>query len=216
MPIFRKEKEVIKKIAEYVAEFEKGMITTEKTIETYLTTTVKEAKQLAYKVQDIESQADKIRYEIRDKMYSGAYMPVLREDIYRLVESVDKVTNSAEACCDFLLNQRPEIPDEMKSSFLSIGKKALMIREPLKNAILCFLMDECPLDKTRSHTKKIGQIESEVDKDEWNLTKVIFTSDVEFSQKIHLKLCLDAITKIADRAEDAADQLELTLLTLNV
>ncbi len=216
MLIFKKEKEVIKRITEYVEEFEKSMVTTEKTIESYLTTTVKEAKQLAHKVQDMESRADEIRYQIRDYLYSGAYLPILREDIYKLVESLDKVTNSAESCCDFLLNQRPEIPEEMKTSFLSIGKKATSIRDPLKQAVLCFLLDECPLEKTRAHTKVVGQIESDVDRDEWNLTKTIFTSEVDFSRKIHLKLCLDSITKIADRAEDAADQLELTLLTLNV
>ncbi len=44
----------------------------------------------------IETQADLIRHEIRNKLYYGAYMPLLREDIYKLVECIDMVANSAE------------------------------------------------------------------------------------------------------------------------
>ena len=63
----------------------------------------------------IETQADLIRHEIRNKLYYGAYMPLLREDIYKLVECIDMVANSAEKCCDFFLNQRPVIPDFFKT-----------------------------------------------------------------------------------------------------
>ena len=49
--------------------------------------------------------------------------------------------------------------------------------------------------------------ESSVDEMEWELTRQIFTSSLEYAHKIHLKLCLDNIVEIADRAEDAADGL---------
>lgn len=46
----------------------------------------------------------------------------------------------------------------------------------------------------------------------WDLTKTIFTSDLDFARQLHLKLCLDRIAEVADRAEDAGDQLELATL----
>lgn len=199
-------------ISEYLDEVENCMKTAEQTVQSYLTATVKEAKHLARKVRQMETQADVIRYSIRDKLYLGAYMPLVREDIYKLVESIDKVANAAEACCDFFLNQRPQIPVELKSQFSTVSQEALEIIVPLKKAVLCFLNGECPLEEARQYTQQVGLMESDVDKSEWDLTKAIFISNLDYSHKIHLRLCLDTIVEVSDRAEDAADQLELTFL----
>ncbi|MBW1824999.1 MAG: DUF47 family protein [Deltaproteobacteria bacterium] len=170
---------------------------------------IDEAKSLARETDRLETQADLIRHEIRDKLYSGAYLPVLREDIYKLVESLDKVANAGESCCDFFLNQRPVIPDDLKPHFLIAVKESLGIIEPLKHAVMCFVLGECPIEVTRQHSKVVGLKESESDKIEWDLTKEIFKSSLDYAHKIHLKLCLDSIMRVSDRAEKAADQLEL-------
>jgi uncharacterized protein Yka (UPF0111/DUF47 family) len=64
----------------------------------------------------------------------------------------------------------------------------------------------------RELARAVGAIESKVDKIEWQLTKEIFTSSLEHSRMLHLRLCLDDIVEISDRAEDAADRLELVTL----
>jgi uncharacterized protein Yka (UPF0111/DUF47 family) len=51
-----------------------------------------------------------------------------------------------------------------------------------------------------------------VDQIEWDITKKIFSSDLDYSHKIHLKLCLDTIVEVSDLGEDAADRLELVTL----
>ncbi|MDH3344630.1 MAG: DUF47 family protein [Desulfobacteraceae bacterium] len=58
----------------------------------------------------------------------------------------------------------------------------------------------------------MGLIESKVDKMEWDITKKIFSSDLSYSHKIHLRLCLELIVNVSDLAEDAADRLELVTL----
>ena len=212
MVIFKKEKEVIGDIVEHLNAVEAGVDTALRAVETYLEGDITESKALARKVDDIESQADFIRFKIWDKLYSGAYLPLQREAIYKLIESVDRVANAAEACCDFFLAQRPEIPDSLNSLFLAVAQKSLGIVESLKEAVLCFLKGECKIETIRQFAKDVGEIESEVDKMEWDLTKEIFTSFLDHSQKMHLRLCLDAIVEVSDRAEDAADQLELATL----
>ena len=62
------------------------------------------------------------------------------------------------------------------------------------------------------YARKIGIQESRVDKLEWDLTKEIFNSELDFAHQSHLKLCLDSIVEVSDRAEDAGDQLELATL----
>jgi len=95
--LFKKEKEVIELILKHLDVTENTIKSSLKTIEFYLDENIAEAKIWARKTRGTESEADLIRYDIRDKLYLGAYLPLLREDIYKLVESVDKVGNAAEA-----------------------------------------------------------------------------------------------------------------------
>jgi predicted phosphate transport protein (TIGR00153 family) len=209
---FKKEKEVVELLMRHLDTVEECLATAVRTLQIYLKGDTREAKSLALQVDHIESEADSIRRSIRDKFYSGAYLPLIREDIYRLVESIDKIADAAESCCDFFLAQRPLIPDDLRSQFDTVIRESLGIIEPLKAAVLCSLKGECPIEVVRQYTKTVGVKESDVDKLEWDLTRNIFTSTLDFSQKIHLKLCLDSIAEVSDRAEDAADQLELATL----
>ncbi len=209
---FKKEKEVIKLILKHLDLVEDSLKTGIQTIELYLDDNISEAKVLGRKVRSEESEADIVRYEIRDKLYSGAYLPLLREDIYKLIESIDKVGNAGEACCDFFLNQRPLIPAEMKSHFVAVAQESLGIIDNLKLAVLCYFKGECKIEVVREHTKEVSLQESRVDKLEWDLTKVIFTSSQDFAHQLHLKHCLDYIVEVSDRAEDAGDQLEVATL----
>jgi predicted phosphate transport protein (TIGR00153 family) len=212
MLLFKKEKQVIEYILKHLDLVEDSLKTGIKTIENYLEDNISEAKVLARKVRSLESEADIVRYEVRDKLYSGAYLPLLREDIYKLIESIDKVANAAEACCDFFLNQRPQVPSEMKPHFIAVVRESLGIVDNLKLAVLCYFKGECKIETVREHTKEIGLQESRVDKLEWDLTKEILTSSIDFAHQMHLRLCLESIVEVSDRAEDAGDQLELATL----
>ncbi len=212
MIIFKKEKEVIKLITKHADKMEECLSTAVQTLEAYLKDNIGKAKNLARQTDNIETEADMMRHEIRGKLYCGAYMPLLREDIYKLVESIDEVANAAEKCCDFFLNQRPVIPDDLKPLYLEVIRESLGVSAPLKYALLCYLRGECPVEVSRQHSKEIGVLESKVDTLEWDLSKKIFSSSLDYSHKIHLKLCLDAIVAVSDLAEDAADRLELVIL----
>ncbi len=216
MMLFKKEKEVIDLIEQHAAKMEACLSTAIETLLAYLDDDIAKAKTLARKTDALESDADLIRLQIRDRLYSGAYMPVLREDIYKLVESIDRVANAAEKCCDTFLNQRPEIPTKLRSLYADIIRVSLGIGEPLKNAVLCYLRGICPVEVSREHAKEVGLAESNVDSMEWDLTKRIFSSQLTYGHKVHLRRCLDNIASVSDRAEDSADQLELvSLKTMN-
>jgi len=212
MFLYNKEKEVVELLLKHIDIVEECLTKGITTIREYVSDNIEEAKALAKRVDAIETQADQIRYEIRDKLYAGAYLPRLREDIYRLVENVDEVANAGEKSCDFFLNQRPTIPEDLKVQFLAAVQESLGIMAPLKYSIVCFLKGECPIEVSRQHAKEVGLKESDVDTIEWDLTKDIFTSDLDFSHKIHSKLCLDSIAAVSDQAKNASDQLDLVIL----
>lgn len=207
--LFRKEKEVVELIIKHIDKVEECLLTAVKTLQAYFKGDIKTAKYLSRRTDSTETEADSIRHSILDKLYSGAYLPLLREDVYKLVESLDSVADAGEVCCDFFLEQRPEIPDELKSQFFMAIQMSLGIGAPLKRAVVCFFEEDCSSEEVREYAKEIGIIESNVDKIEWDLTREIFKSSLEYAHKIHLKLCLNTIVEISNRAEDAADYLEL-------
>ena len=209
---FKKEKEVIDLISRYLGEVETCVLIALKGIEAYLAGDVDSARVLSQKASDSETKADSSRHTIRDKLYSGAYLPLIREDIYTMVESIDKVANAGEACIKFFLNQRPDIPEVLRAHFLSAVRESFGAVGSLHEAVKCFLKGDCTTDTVRKLARSVGAIESDVDKIEWELTKEIFTASLEHSHMLHLRLCLDNVVEISDRAEDAADRLELVTL----
>jgi len=209
---YRKEKQVNELILKHLEEVDKCLKTALKTVEEYLSADIENAKSLAIKVDQLETETDSVRREIIGKLYSGAYLPSLRSDILHLVEHMDKIADGAEACCDFFLDQRPEIPQEMRSNFLKIMERSISTFVPLKEAIDSFFTDKFDIETLREKTREVGIIESAVDKEEWDITRDIFKGELDYGHKIHLKLCLESIVEISDRAEDAADELEIIII----
>ena len=209
---YRKEKQVNELILKHLEEVDTCLKTALKAIEEYLSSNIEKAKSSAIKVDQIETETDSVRREIIGKLYSGAYLPSLRSDILHLVEHMDKIADGAEACCDFFLDQRPEIPQEMKSKFFKIMERSISTFVPLKEAISSFFTDTVDIETIRERTKEVGMIESAVDKEEWDITRDIFKTKLDCGHKLHLKLCLESVVGISDRAEDAADELEIIII----
>lgn len=212
MILFRKEKEVIQLIEKHADKVDECMSVAQETLQAYLKEDIQKAKTLARETDRLETEADIIRHEVRDKLYGGAYMPLLREDVYKLVESLDMVANAAETCCDAFLNQRPVIPDFLKQDFLTIITTSTGVIKPLRHALMCYLKGLCPIEVSRQHAKDVGLVESKADSQDWDLTKKIFSSDLEYSHKLHLRICTEHIVDMTDKAENAADFLDVVAL----
>ena len=209
---YRKEKQVNELILKHLEEVDECLRTALKAIEEYLSSNIEEAKSLAIKVDQIETETDSVRREIIGKLYSGAYLPSLRSDILHLVEHLDKIADGAEACCDFFLDQRPEIPEEMRQIFLKIMQHSISSFIPLKEAVDSFFTDTFDIETIRERAKEVGEIESAVDKVEWDITRDIFKTELDYGHKIHLKMCLESMVEVSDRVEDAADELEIIII----
>ena len=212
MRIFKKEKKVVNLVKHHLEAVENCLETVADTVEQYVQGDLTKAEEHAQRADDAESRADACRRDIRDLLFSGAYLPLIREDIHHLVESVDRVANGAEDCSDFFLGQRPEIPDEMRAAFIDIARVSFDIVKPLTSALSVYFKPKGKVQDLRQHTKEVSLQESIVDRKEWDLTRTIFSSSLELSHKLHLKLALDHIVEIPDRAEDVVDRLELTRL----
>jgi len=164
-----------------------------------------------------ETKADILRRTIGDYLYSGAFLPIERKDIYMLTESVDKIANKAETASDVVVYQSPEVPEDYKKTLHEIVETMVEMFRILQDAVRLLTYDatlesEENLSAMREKISLIGVMESEIDKKEETLMRTIFRSELPLANKIQLERFLRRVTEISDVIEDAADRLYVLVI----
>ena len=165
-----------------------------------------------------ETEADILRRKIGDYLYSGAFLPIERKDIYMLTEYVDKIANKAEAASEVVVYQRPDIPEDYKEAFRKINNTLDKMFRFLQEAVRLFAPEETldsqeTLTEIREHISAIGVMESEIDKEEEALMRAVFSSELPLSKKIQIERFLSRIAEVSDVIEDAADRLNILVIS---
>jgi predicted phosphate transport protein (TIGR00153 family) len=208
MLIFKKEKHVRKLVLAHLAEVEGCLQATRNVLEEYLKGDIEAARQLAHQVIEIESRADKLEREIREKLLEGAFLPQIRSDVYRLVEAVDAIAGKAEDVARFIRAQRPNIPSAYESDLLELFRQSLNCFQELRKALRDYFKPKGKIENLHGHVSQVSELETQVDALEAELAVRLFDSDLELSEKIHLEQLIKRIADLADLSEDASDELE--------
>lgn len=210
--MFKKEKRVVGLILEHIDKTGECLGIVTDAVTAYVSGSFEEAAAAANHVDTVETDADRLLRDIRELLYSGAYLPLIRRDIYRLMSAVDNVANKAEDCYDFVNYQKPQIREEYKAEILAIVALTGGCFTEFKKALKAFFKPKGKVAKLREHTRRVSELESQIDNNERALTTQIFDSSLSLSEKMHLHRLLSTIVRISDVIEDAADELELVSL----
>lgn len=208
MQIFKKEKEARKLVMEHVDVVSECLSETRLVLEDYLTGSIEDTNARASSVHELESRCDQLRFEIRDALNRGAFLPLIRADVYSLVESMDVIAGVAEDVTDFITNQFPYIPVGYRADFLGLFGASNACFVELRLAMKAFFKPKGQIESLHDHAKQVSKLETGVDQLERKLVREIFQSELELSNKIHLYALVSEITNIADYTEDLSDQLE--------
>ena len=209
----RGESKVMALIDEHLKKVEECLQNMLSAIEDYLQDRIDSAESRISRTHDAESEADDIRRKIVDLLHRGAFLPIFRQDVMELVGMVDRIAGHAQACCNFIMIQRPEVPDALREDFLGIARNSVAILSPLQEGVAKLSED---FSITRAKVVEIHHIESAVDDLEWQLSSRIFSTDLPLAHKMHLKQLVDMIEDISDIAEDAAEILETLIIKKQV
>ena len=208
MLIFKKEKAVIELIFRHIDKTAECVQATIDSLRAYIADNHADSTESVRRVNSLESEADTLLREIRDMLYSGAYLPQIRGDIYRLMSAIDGVSNKAEDCFDHFHYQFPEIPEEYTNDFGAILDLTLECFSALQKGLKAYFGPKDKVEKVRKHGVRVSEFESRIDALERELTARIFKTAMDKGEKLHLRRCLRKITAISDATEDAADQLQ--------
>ena len=210
----KKEQLVREKIREHMAVVVETVISMVGSIEAYVKGDFDEAKDKAVLTHNLESKADELRRDIISNMYKGAFFPSIREDLTNYVAKQDKMADSAESCCDFIIAQKPGVPENLAAELLSLARLSCDCVTPLEQAVSDVFED---YDAVRSSIHTVNTKEEEADALERHLTEKVFLSEnLSLAEKLHLREFIFHIVHISDVAEDAADMLDAVIIKRSV
>jgi len=207
------ESKVMALIEEHLKKVEESLKGMMSTIEDYLKGQMDSAESYTSKTRQAESEADELRRTISDLLHRGAFLPIFREDVMQLVGMVDRIAECAQDCSKFITIQRPDVPDDLREDFLKVARDSVAIMSPLDEGVNNLSED---FSITREKVAQIHRMESDVDELEWQLSRRIFSTDLELACKMHLRQLVDMIVAISDIAEDAAEILETLVVKKQV
>ncbi len=209
MLIFKKEKAVIELVTKHIDTTYDCVQSTIASLKDYVAGDFTNSKASISEVNRLESEADALLRDIRDLLYSGAYLPNIRADIYSLMSAIDKVSNKAEDCFDSFHYQTPNVPKEFEEDLDRVLDLTTECFDAFKKALKAYFGPKDKLNKVRKHSKLVNELESQIDEIERDMTARIFKSSMDKADKLHLRRCLKKIVSISDATENAADRLEL-------
>ncbi len=207
MLIFKKEKNVRKLVQKHANAAQDCLNATVPLLEVYLSGDKEEFEKQVEAAHEAENVADELQWEIGEALADGAFLPTIRSDVYRLVESVDKLAGRGEDVAIFLANQMPSIPADFQAELLEILTLNVACAEELHGALDSYFKPKGKLSELHEHTKGVGKLESKIDKRQSRLTQSLFASELDLAHKLHLVQLLGVFCDISNAAEDVADEL---------
>ncbi len=176
-------------------------------IEAYIREDMDSAKAYEKEVGELESKADSLRRNIETMLYEGAFLPANRGDYVRLSELVDQVADAAESAAHTLVLAKPKVPEELKGEILRLVDATLETYDSLLDAVKALNED---VDRALELSKVVEDKEERADIVEYDVKAKVFESEtITTYAKLIWNQVLTKIGDIADRAEDASDQVML-------
>ncbi len=153
-----------------------------------------------------ESEADQLRHQIENNIYTMSSLSRVRGDIVRLIENMDDVMDILESSLFQFEIERPYIPAELYPDFIKLTELSTLAAESLIPAAKAYFK------KPEGINEKIHRVyfyEKETDKHAQNLKRKVFhdMNTLKLSEKFHLRYFALHIENLSDAAEKAADQL---------
>ena len=164
-------------------------------------------------VDQLESQADRLRRAIEIQLYTQTLIPESRGDVLGLLENLDNIINLIEGVLWSFDIEKPDIPESCKDGYQELVNMTCEAVEAVVLASRAFFRN---IEAVGDHSHKVLFFETEADKASTHLKRTIFNSELGIGHKMHLRGFVENIDDIADWAEDVADRLAIYVIKRTV
>jgi predicted phosphate transport protein (TIGR00153 family) len=165
----------------------------------------KSVEELTIKISNLESECDKLRRTTERKIYQETLIPEQRGDVLGMLENLDKIPGQLQGNAHRINTEKPNIHKELHDDFDSLVKNNSTCVKLLIDGSKNFFIDP---KKTIEECLLVSKHESTGDRISTKLKNAIFNnSNLDLSQKMHLRYFVEIIDEVANLAEDVADRL---------
>ncbi len=207
LQLFRRTKQLEVKIDSFFDKLSESSVVYRLAVRVYLKEGLSgEFQTRLNRVNTLESEADDLRREIEQQLYSDTLIPDSRGDVLGLIETADQLLSQFESSLWAFAIEAPEIADEFKGDFKKLTNMVVKAADELGLSGRAFFRN--PHD-VPTYNHKVMLYEREADVVSTTLKKAIFNSDLDLAHKLHLREFVESIDSVADIAEDVADRLAI-------
>lgn len=163
-----------------------------------------EYRKLCKQIKQIEHDADGLRRDIENQLYTQNLIPDLRADVLELVENLDKIINRFDEVSYRFYIEQPNFPQEYHIRMTELFEQVSDCAENMAIASRAFFRD---FSTVRDYSQKVYFMEHETDLSSGRLKEAIFDSDMPLANKLQLSDLISEVADIGDIAEDCVDEL---------
>lgn len=154
-----------------------------------------------------EHAGDDLRRSINEYLFTKTLIPESRGDVMALLENMDSLLDRFKGALWRFEIEKPELCEEFHDDFRQLINSVIEANEAIVRSCRAFFTD---ISSVSSHLHKVSYWETESDKISSRLQTAIFNNkDLRLSHQMQQQDFARHLDKIADRAEDIADRLNI-------
>jgi uncharacterized protein Yka (UPF0111/DUF47 family) len=132
LTLFRRTKALEAQIDEFLDKLSESAIVFRRAVEIYLAEgATAEFEDRLNQVNDLESQADRLRRSVETQLYAETLIPDSRGDVLGLIENLDSVINLCEGGLWAFSIETPDIPAEFHADYRALTEQVINTVESL-------------------------------------------------------------------------------------
>jgi uncharacterized protein len=201
------------KLVEHANVIQSGADAFRKAIHCYLASECEDFEQLHQSINTLESNADRIKQNIRGHLPKGVLMPVDKFQFLWYLREQDKVMDSMQDALHWLSYRTTVVPDELVDDLTLMVDKAVEVIHQMPvmaNGAVRYFRSYARRDRdaVKQTIRTLREQEGESDRIERKLKSDIFILTVQDpSATFHLIRLVEFIGEISNHAENAGDMM---------
>ena len=202
----RKQRDVLKLSKNHLSKVMDLTKAFRKYLEAYVSNDSEGMKKRFEEIFDLERSADDEKEKIISEVSRGPFHPMDREDLMRLVLTMDDIAANLKSAARKLLYSDPkEVPENVKNDLLKLSDMTITIVQRLEEALDALTRGS---KDTLKFADSVERMEEEIDDFRSELiAKILKWGDEsrKISSLLMLKEAVENVENASDRAEDVAD-----------
>lgn len=210
MSILKKELGVEKQIDSFLNQVVRSGLIFNQGAEAYLKGNSSDFHRKLDEIIEVEHAGDDLRRSIQQYLYTKTLIPESRSDVLQLLENMDSLLDRFKGALWRMDIENLQIEETFHEDFFLLIHAVGESVECIVRAVRAFFKN---ISAVSDHLDKVYYWETESDKISTRLQRAIFRKeDLRLSHRMLIRGLARHLDKIADRAEDVADSLNIYVI----